>query len=458
MQWLAAVQSPPHLVAMVPAMTFASPAHFWYTGGVWDHSWLMWTWLNIAPDLRLRAKRPGPQTYEAALASWPTEGIAARDHLPLAGMPAVKGLALWYDEWMAHPPYDPWWNWAELTDKYDRVSAAVLNVSGWHDEMDGPLGATTNFAGLVRARGGVAREARTQVVIGPWTHGSDWDETKVGEREMGPAAALDYDALVLDWMDRWVKGEVNGVDRQAPVRMFMMGANEWRTAEAWPPPADPKVFYLDGTPVAGRVVGRLSDAPPTRGGSVSFVSDAAKPVRDVHDGEAGAFDYGRLAFQADVVAFDSPRFDAGVEVAGPIEAEIFVSVDRPDTDLWVKVLGREGDRYYNVMSTGLEVIRASYRNRRPRREPLEPGRVYRLDLRTMLTANRFTDGIRVALMASFAPNMSRNLHTGDLEFDSAATERARVTVHFGGEYPSRIVLPVAARGNATAPGPSASSR
>ncbi|MGD9901948.1 MAG: CocE/NonD family hydrolase [Vicinamibacterales bacterium] len=436
-QWLAAIESPPHLVAMVPAMTFATPHHFWYTNGVWDGSWLAWTWLNIAPDLRHRKDLPGPRTDEEARASWQTAGITARGSFPLLELGAFTGVADWYYEWMRHPPYDPWWEWAELAGKYGRVSAAVLNLSGWHDEMYGPAGATMNFAGLVAARGGDARQARTQVVIGPWTHGSDLATTRIGEREMGPAAALDYDTLVLDWLDRWVRDVANGVDARAPVRYYMMGAGEWRSAESWPPPAERRSLYLTGQPVAGRVIGQLSWTAPTRVTTASFVSDAARPVRDPHDAEAGAFNYLSLSARPDVLAFDLGLAAADLELAGPITAEIHVSVDQPDTDLWVKVL----DRGFNVMSTGLDVIRASYRNRRPERELLQPGTVYRLELPTLMTANRFEE-VRVLLMASFAPNMSRNLHTGRLEFDSAETARARITVHMGGEHASRLIVPV----------------
>ena len=63
-QWLAAVESPPHLKAMVPAMTFSTPRNFFYSGGVFDGSWLGWIWNNIAPDARVRKNLPGPRSEE----------------------------------------------------------------------------------------------------------------------------------------------------------------------------------------------------------------------------------------------------------------------------------------------------------------------------------------------------------------------------------------------------------
>src|SRR5205823_7910882 len=69
-QWLAAVENPPHLKAMVPAMTFATPRNFFYSGGVFDLSWLDWIWMNIAPDIRRRRNLSGPKTYEQARESW----------------------------------------------------------------------------------------------------------------------------------------------------------------------------------------------------------------------------------------------------------------------------------------------------------------------------------------------------------------------------------------------------
>lgn len=447
-QWLAAIESPPHLVAMVPAMTFASPTHFWYSGGVWDGSWLLWTWQNIAPDLRRRAGVAGHQTVREAAAAWSTDGVAALGFLPRLELPAFRGVAEWYYDWMRHGPYDPWWEWAELAGKYGRVSAAVLNVSGWHDEMYGPVGATTNFTELVKARGGSPQTARTQLVVGPWTHGTNWRNPRVGARDMGPESVLDYDDLVLDWMDHWLQEKRNGVDRQPPVRTYVMGANQWRTGDQWPPAAERQALYLSGVATPGGSAGRLSQTAPTRDSGSTFVSDAAAPVRDPHDGEFGGLDYQALSRDPGVVTYETAPLGDDLEVLGPIEASIYISVDAPDTDLWLKILDVHPDgTAYNVMSAGLDVVRASYRNRAAERELLAPGKVYRLDFTTLMTGNRFVKGhrVRVALMASFAPNMSWNLHTGALEFDSATTARARITVHGGGEYPSRLALPVTRR-------------
>src|SRR6202045_2355868 len=82
-QWLAAVENPPHLKAMVPAMTFSTPRNFFYSGGVFDGSWLEWIWNNIAPDIRKRKNLPGPKIYEEAEQSWKREHQRMEAFLPL---------------------------------------------------------------------------------------------------------------------------------------------------------------------------------------------------------------------------------------------------------------------------------------------------------------------------------------------------------------------------------------
>ena len=72
-QWLAAVESPPHLVAMAPAMTYSSPRNFFYMNGAFDLSWLPWIYQYIAPDARVRLRAsPGLQRTPRQKSAGPT--------------------------------------------------------------------------------------------------------------------------------------------------------------------------------------------------------------------------------------------------------------------------------------------------------------------------------------------------------------------------------------------------
>ncbi len=105
-QWLAAVESPPHLKAMVPAMTFSTPRNFFYAGGAWDLSWLSWIWNNIAPDARVKKDLPGPRTGREARAAWKELEKTLPYRLPLTEVPELRGPAPYYFEWLAHRPGD----------------------------------------------------------------------------------------------------------------------------------------------------------------------------------------------------------------------------------------------------------------------------------------------------------------------------------------------------------------
>ncbi len=453
-QWLAAVQNPPHLQAMVPAMTFSTPQNFFYAGGTWDMSWIEWIWDNIAWDTRAKKNLPGPRTYEEALAAWKTEGPEMLHTLPLLDLKPLQQAAPYYFDWLKHPPEDPWWEWSELRDKYSHTHAAVLNLSAWYDDNYGPEGATTNYAGLLRSRAG-EKDARTHLLLGPWVHGVDnTEKTRSGEREFGPAAAIDYDEVVLRWMDRYLKGIDNGVDREKPVRYFVMGRNQWRDADEWPPAAREMPLYLapqtqtpeTQAPKTKLVrLGQLQSTPFDNEESFSeFVSDPASPVVNPYD-SSGAHDYRKLADRADVLTFDSAALPEDSEITGAIKARIFVSCDCRDFDLWARLLDVSPDgTAINLMSPGLDVLRASYRDLRRGRQVLEPGTVYELKLENLITSDVFLKGhrIRLQISATFTPNFSRNLQTGKSEADSSEMSKAKIRIFHDTAHPSQVALPV----------------
>ena len=435
-QWLAAVESPPQLKAMAPSMTFSNGRSFVYFGGAFDLSWLPWFYENIAPDVRRRLKLPGPQTDADAEKAWTANGDAWLKHLPLGTHPALQGVAPAFFEWLNHPDDGPYWDYLRIESLYDRVRIPVLNLSGWHDEGYGPNGAAHNFLGT-RQWGG-------RLVIGPWTHGTPTPKkTRVGAIDFGKDAGLDYFDLLLRFFDRWLKGAANGIDREAPVRIFVMGDNAWRDEAEWPlARARPTAYYL-------RASGRLAtDAPGEPDSSDGYVYDPADPVVDPHEGRLGPFDQSPLRKRRDVLVYESEPLAKDLEVTGPIEIELWASSSARDTDFVARLVDVHPDgRAYNLMSPTLEVLRARYRSGEDRPEPLEPGRPVKLRLANGITSNVFKAGHRVGLMvtSSLHPHLDRNPNTGGVIANETRTLRAEQLIFHDAGRPSRVVLPVVPR-------------
>ena len=387
-QWLAAIESPPSLKAMVPAMTFQSPNQFWYSNGVWDNSWAAWINANIRGD---RVKRLNGDTNFAAIAPW-------------------------HATWQGRAPEDPFWDFAELRGKYGRTKAAVLNFSAWHDEAYGPHGATGNFAGLVAARGG--KIDNVALIMGPWVHGVPRpNRISAGERQFGQAASVQYDDIVLDFLDRHMRGLQPAAGNAKPVRVFVMGSYQWIEADAWPP----------------REV-KSETMPLVRPGeSTTLTFDPANPVTNEYAPRAGAHDYRKLASDPRVAVFESAEIHRDHTVVGAMAAELSISSSVDDAHIWVKVFDVAPDgTAWNLMSSGLDVLRASYRNGNKKREPLVPGQVYQVRLGDLLTANTFKAGhkIRVVVSTAFVPDFE------------PMKQPYQLTIHHSDRYPSRLILPV----------------
>jgi putative CocE/NonD family hydrolase len=163
---------------------------------------------------------------------------------------------------------------------------------------------------------------------------------------------------------------------------------------------------------------------------------------------SGAHDYRELVNRPDVLTFDSAPLERDTEVTGPIHAQVYFSCDCRDTDLWMRLLDVAPDgTALNLMSPGLDVLRASYRDPKKGRQLLKPDQVYQLHLDNLITSNVFRKEhrIRVQVSATFFPNFSRNLQTGDLESSSARMQKANIVIYTDRRRPSHVVLPLVAR-------------
>lgn len=449
-QWLLAMEAPPHLVSIFPAMTFDTGRHFFYFGGGFNHDWMRWIALYIAPDVRRRKALPGPRTPRDAEREWNRDKWQWEGFLPLRDLPVLKSVAPWYYDWLAHPDDGPYWDFADVSKAYSRITTPALNFSSWYDSNYGPLGASGNFNG-VRERGATSIARRGQrLVLGPWIHGDPGEsKMKVGDLNMGPSATLDYYGLILAWHDRWLKGIRNGVDEGPPVRIFVMGRNAWRDEEEWPlARARATAYYLRSRGGANTAAGdgRLSVEPPGKDERPDrYLYDPRHPLVLRNFEVMGPLDHAPQQARRDVLVYTTDVLQEDVEVTGPITVHLWASSSAKDTDFAVMLCDVHADgKAYNLAPMEAGFIRARYRESESAPRLLTPGEPVEFVIADMMTSNVFLKGhrIRLQVTSSRFPSFDRNPNTGDPFGTSARMVAARQTILHDAAHPSRLILPI----------------
>ena len=251
-----------------------------------------------------------------------------------------------------------------------------------------------------------------------------------------------------------MKDAPNGFPESQPdVRYFVMGANEWRTAEQWPPPgATTMTMYLasDGGANTLHGDGRLTQDLPEPVQHDSYLYDPMNPVPSLGGNVCclgdevvpGSFDQRPVEARDDVLVYTSAPLERDIDVSGGIEVVLYVSSDAPDTDFTVKLLDVEPDG--NAWNLDETIKRARYREGYDREVFMEPGEIVALAFAPLETSNLFRAGhrIRVEISSSNYPRFARNLNMGTHNARETVHRIARNAVHHGPDHPSRIVLTV----------------
>ncbi|HEV2444512.1 MAG TPA: CocE/NonD family hydrolase [Candidatus Sulfopaludibacter sp.] len=379
----------------------------------------------------------------------------------------------WLIEAMGHGDYDDFWknSGSSVVDhlaEYKDVPA--YHTTGWYDSW-GTQAANLNFVELRKAKKSMQR-----LIVGPWIHSSE-NRDSAGEAQFTPDAALDLVAFHLRWFDHWLKGVDNGVDREPPVRIYVMGGGDahktpegrifagghWRNETEWPPAGVEGVpYYLH----AGGVLSTdkpISDRPitytfdprnpvPTLGGNVSSQGDlmfqGAADQRCRPDFWL-CKDSKPLSARSDVLVFQTAPLAADVEVTGRLVVKLWAASDGTDTDFTAKLIDvYPPNRDFPAgvdLNVGDSIVRARYRNGFGKAELLKPGQAYEFTIEMYPTSLVFQKGhrIRLDISSSNFPRFDVNPNTGEPLNDNRRWRVAENTVFVDGGRPSRILLPVA---------------
>ena len=143
--------------------------------------------------------------------------------LPLISALDDIGERPFYRDMIRHNEFDDFWSSYSMKGQYPKVSAPALFISGWYNNLlhEG----FKCFAGWSQQAATPEARERSKLLVGPWTHSQIGSAAPFGDVDFGPEAAVDIPGLHLRWYDRRLRGVDTGIDEEAPLRLFVMGAN-----------------------------------------------------------------------------------------------------------------------------------------------------------------------------------------------------------------------------------------
>jgi len=383
-------------------------------------------------------------------------------HLPLDSSDAAAGyFNPSYRDWLRHPDRnDAYWTNISFEHEVRNISVPLLTVDGWYDIF---LRGALQDDATIRKDGATAlARDNKHLILGPWTHFKNhspridgYTQATTGpdrEIDFGPDAQIDMRKMYLRWQDHWLKGIDNGVDREPPISLFVMGTNQWRYEHEWPLARTHYTrYYLDSKGHANTLTGdgTLGTTQPRGAATDAFVYDPADPVPTLGGSNCcsavanGPHNQAKAEQRNDVLVFTTPALTSQVEVTGPISMKLYSSTSAKDTDWVARLVDVHPDGYAENIQDG--IIRARYRAGVGKAASLlEPGKVYEYTIDMWASSNVFLPGhrIRIEITSSNFPRFDRNLNTGEDPATGTRMVKATQTVYHSSKYASYVLLPV----------------
>jgi putative CocE/NonD family hydrolase len=452
-QMLAAIAHPPHLAGICPVVTASNYHENWtYQGGAFEQ-WFNESWTTgLAQDTLGRVIRNNTNARVGAT-------VLPLNNYPLFNIPAPQNaaslmgtLAPYFLDWLAHPTYDDYWKQWSIEENFQNIQVPALTIAAWYDIFQG--GSLKNYVGMKEHAGNDAarKGQRLLVTIG----GHAGNGRHIGDVDFGEAAKeYSENDLTLEWYDYLFQGKLNRVaDASKPVRIFVMGKNEWRDEDAWPLKRAKETRYLlesGGKANSASGDGALSTNAAGSVSADSFVYDPANPVPttggplccDPSHLAAGPRDQKEVEARPDVLVYSTTPLAEDTEATGPVTLDLFAKTSAADTDFTAKLVDVGPDGTAINLTEG--ILRARYReSTKGAPKPITPGDVYEYKIDMWSTSNVFLKGHRIRLEVSSSnfPRFDRNLNTGKDDAADGEMVKATNTVLHDSVHPSALILPV----------------
>ena len=444
-QFLAAIAHPPHLAGIAPYVTASNYHDGWtYQGGAFEQ-WFNQSWTTVLAQNTLLRKATG-ESNALELAN-----VVPLTEYPIFKAIDFKSLAPYYRDWLAHPNYDDYWKQISIEEHYSEIKVPVFNIGAWYDIFQG--GTLHNYESLKTQAGTEEARKGQRLFIGLGGHSGGWEQEKIGDVDFGKNAPFDGDEITLEWYDHLLKGEDNALSRSKPVRIFVMGRNEWRDEDDWPPARAKYTKYFLGSGGGANSAegnGTLGTKEEGSAAKDSFVYDPADPVPTVGGPlccdsthlEPGPRDQKKVEDRKDVLVYSTAPMGKDTEVTGPVMLDLYVSTSAVDTDFTGKLVDVWPNGFAQNLTEG--ILRLRYRESQEKPELAKPGEIYHVRANLWSTSDVFLKGhrIRLEISSSNFPRFDRNLNTGEVQATATRMVKATNVIYHDKEHPSALILPV----------------
>ena len=265
-QWAAVASSPPGLVAVTPAScswsyfdgvpyvapgVFALDINLAWTGFmarfVAESSGVVDDVLMKMPEPARIGRATGVPAPSPDILAIAAEMRAALlpllDQRPWTDVSTFRQVAPWWRDWFSHPSADdPFWAAISPASHPQDVRVSALITTGWYDQfLPGGINAFT----ALRNRDVDDPVAQgTRMIIGFWGHGVPGEPVAGHLEESMSRPARPRPRVICSASSSWVKG-TSSQDSPAPIRLYVMGVNEWRDEHEWPSPYKLAVLVLE---------------------------------------------------------------------------------------------------------------------------------------------------------------------------------------------------------------------
>jgi uncharacterized protein len=445
-QMLAAIAKPPHLAGIAPTVTASNYHDGWtYQGGAFEQ-WFNESW---STGLAMNTMRRRLESNDDPLGG--TKTLPLTDYAVLDS-PSSAGIAPYFKDWLAHPSFDAYWKQWSIEDHYADIQVPVLSFAAWYDIFLG--GSLKNYQRLKTEGGTDAAKHGQRLVVYVGGHAGGSTNRWVGGVDFGEKLPIDQDEMTLRWYDSIFKGVANGMEKEKPVKIFVMGKNEWRDEDDWPlARAKNTRYYLHSNGAGANGLGgngTLSTAAPTEEKADQYVYDPSDAVPTIGGPLCcgalptgiGPEDQRPAEGRSDVLIFTTPAFEKDFEVTGPVTLDLYVSGSAVDTDFTGMLVDVWPNGFAQNLTSG--ILRMRYRNSQEKAELANPGEMYHVTVDLWATSNVFLAGhkLRLEVSSSNFPRFDRNLNTGEIQSRGTRMIKATNMIYHDKAHASALILPV----------------